>query len=66
MSIDTCESDFDTVLGLLTFDESSLSFEEKTNDNDNDGFCSMSPAETLSRLIVTFRPGIHYVIVVVG
>lgn len=64
MSIDTCESDFDTVLGLLTLDESSLSFEKKTNDND--GFCSTSPAETLSRLIVTFRPGIHYVIVVVG
>ena len=65
MSIDTCESDFDTVLGLLTLDENSLSFEEKKNDNND--FCTSSLAgEQKSRLTATFRPGIHYVIVVVS
>lgn len=65
--IDTCESDFDTVLGIFTsksniYEPNSVSY-IKTND---DGACSSTTSPTGSTIVIDIVEGTTYYIMVDG
>lgn len=66
--IDTCESDFDTVLGIFNFQTNNIYEPESISymDKNDDGACPASLSPTGSTLVVQVFEGLTYFIVVDG